>query len=117
MAEMSTDDSRVADSIIEKVAQEQAYQDLQDRLKNVEEECRKERAEKEKVKAERDELGMSQLYRLSWSEHFESLLSMWEIVNSYNQCSTARSQLFYPIHFRYHLYQRPRLRNTYTGRS
>ncbi|KAG7562262.1 hypothetical protein FFLO_02348 [Filobasidium floriforme] len=56
MAENFTDDSRVADSIIEKVAQEQAYQDLQDRLKNVEEECRKERAEKEKVKAERDEL-------------------------------------------------------------
>jgi uncharacterized protein (DUF3084 family) len=65
MAETSTDDSRVADSIIEKVAQEQAYQDLQDRLKNVEEECRKERAEKEKVKAERDELGMSQISRPS----------------------------------------------------
>ena len=55
----------MADSIIEKVAQEQAYQDLQDRLKNVEEECRKERAEKEKVKAERDELGMSQIPRFS----------------------------------------------------
>jgi hypothetical protein len=57
MADTSQDDSRVADSIIEKVAQEQAYQDLQDRLKAVEDEFRKERQEKDKIKAERDELG------------------------------------------------------------
>lgn len=59
MADSTMEDSRLADDIIQKVAQEQAYQDLQDRLKSVEEECRKERAEKDKVKAERDELGRS----------------------------------------------------------
>jgi hypothetical protein len=57
MADTSQDEHRLADSIIEKVAQEQAYQDLQDRLKVAEEECRKERQEKEKLKAEKDELG------------------------------------------------------------
>lgn len=59
MADSTMEDSRLADDIIQKVAQEQAYQDLQDRLKSVEEECRKERTEKDKVKAERDELGRS----------------------------------------------------------
>jgi len=57
MADTFQDESSLADSIIQKVAQEQAYQDLQDRLKAAEEECLKERQEKEKLKAEKDELG------------------------------------------------------------
>ena len=110
MADASTDETRLADSIIEKVAQEQAYQDLQDRLKSVEEECRNERAEKDKIKAERDELGMCRwAWPLGDGLPNSSRLGFLTPANSYHERPTSRSQFFYPIHLRYHLFKRSRL--------
>jgi predicted nuclease with TOPRIM domain len=54
-------DTRIADSILETVAQEQAYQELNDRLKQLEAEVKREGEEKAKLQAERDELGKSYL--------------------------------------------------------
>ena len=110
MADTSQDESSLADSIIQKVAQEQAYQDLQDRLKAAEEECLKERQEKEKLKAEKDELGEHSRVLTKSSTRLTISFD-----NSDIERATPRSQLKYPSDIRQHLLKCPRLRNSYTG--